>query len=105
MQEVVDAIAPGSQPYVTDTGKIVYANPQMRKQVVYDIEGNYFRIQDLNLSGKRVYLDINGNVVPNNILVNAYYKIKNYCNDLINPLGYPEIKLNTVDKNEDIIQF
>ena len=51
----------------------------------------------------------NISAITNNILVDAYYKIKNYCNDLINPLGYPEIKLNTVDKNKDknidIIQF
>jgi RHS repeat-associated protein len=71
MQEVVNEIAPGSSPVVTDSGKIIYKNAQTGKQVVYDIEGNYFRIEDTTLQGKRVYTDINGKPIPNNKIVNG----------------------------------
>lgn len=37
---------------------------------MYDKAGNYFRIQNTNLSGKRVYLDMNGNL-PNNKTFNG----------------------------------
>lgn len=40
------------------------------KQLVYDTDGNYFRIEDTTLTGKRVYTDINGNQIPNNKFVN-----------------------------------
>ena len=35
--EVVNEIAPGSSPVVTDSSKIIYNNAQTGKQVVYDI--------------------------------------------------------------------
>ena len=38
---------------------------------MYDVDGNYFRIEDTNLTGKRVYTDINGNPIPNNKIVNG----------------------------------
>ena len=38
---------------------------------MYDTNGNYFRIQDTNLSGSRVYMDINGSVIPNNQVING----------------------------------
>ncbi len=71
MKEVVNEIAPGSKPIVTDSGKIIYNNAQTGKQVVYDIEGNYFRIEDTTMTGKKVYTDVNGNVIPNNKVVNG----------------------------------
>ena len=36
-------------------------------QIVYDTKGNYFRIEDLRLKGKRRYLDIDGNSASNKI--------------------------------------
>ncbi len=55
----------------TNTGKTIYKNDTTGKQVVYDNDGNYFRIEDTNLSGKRVYTDINGDPIPNNVIVNG----------------------------------
>ena len=37
-------------------------------EVVYDKNGDYFRINDTNVTGKRSYLDLNGNKVPNNVM-------------------------------------
>ena len=71
VKEVVNDIAPGSSPVVTDTGKIIYKNAQTGKQVVYDIEGNYFRIEDTTMAGKRAYTDVNGNEISNNKVVNG----------------------------------
>ena len=34
---------------------MIYNNPKTGKQVVYDTDGNYFRIEDKTLTGKRVY--------------------------------------------------
>lgn len=48
-------------------GKILYKSDISNIQIVYDANGNYFRIEDLNLKGKRRYLDINGNNVSNKI--------------------------------------
>ena len=53
------------------SGKEIYNNPKTGKQVVYDTDGNYFRIEDTTLTGKRVYTDINGNQIPNNKFVNG----------------------------------
>ena len=46
-------------------GKILYKSDVSNFQIVYDTNGNYFRIEDLTLKGKRRYLDINGNNVSN----------------------------------------
>lgn len=71
LSKTVDNIAPDSKPVKTSSGKEIYNNPQTGKQVVYDTDGNYFRIEDTNLTGKRVYTDINGNPIPNNKIVNG----------------------------------
>ncbi|HBF38586.1 MAG TPA: hypothetical protein DDW50_14865 [Firmicutes bacterium] len=71
MKDVINKIASGSSPISTDSGKIIYKNVQTGKQVVYDIEGNYFRIEDTIIQGKRTYTDVNGNLVPNNKVVNG----------------------------------
>lgn len=34
---------------------MIYNNPKTGKQLVYDTDGNYFRIEDTTLTGKRVY--------------------------------------------------
>ncbi|MCE0829018.1 hypothetical protein LVQ78_23840 [Buttiauxella sp. A2-C2_NF] len=63
----------GSDPVVTttDKGKRIYTNPQTGVQVVEDTSGSYFRIYDPNLSGKRVYMDLDGNIPNNKILDNG----------------------------------
>ena len=48
-------------------GKILYNSKISNIQIVYDTNGNYFRIEDLTLKGKRRYLDINGDNVSNKI--------------------------------------
>nr|UWF89319.1 MAG: minor capsid protein 2 [Bacteriophage sp.] len=50
-----------------DKGKILYNSKKTNIQIVYDTNGNYFRIEDLTLKGKRRYLDINGNNASNKI--------------------------------------
>ena len=50
-----------------DKGKILYNSKTTNIQIVYDTNGNYFRIEDLSLKGKRRYLDINGNNASNKI--------------------------------------
>jgi RHS repeat-associated protein len=50
--------------------KILYKNQQTGVQVVYDEAGNYFRVQDTKLTGRRQYLDLNGNI-PNNKVING----------------------------------
>ena len=56
----------GANPSVSFTpkGKAIYQG-QNGIQIIHDIEGNYFRILDTKISGKRPYLDLNGNI-PNN---------------------------------------
>ena len=71
LSKTIDNIAPDAKPVKTSSGKEIYNNPKMGKQVVYDTDGNYFRIEDTNLTGKRVYTDINGNPIPNNKIVNG----------------------------------
>ena len=71
LSKTVDKIAPESKPVKTSSGKEIYNNPKTGKQVVYDTDGNYFRIEDTTLTGKRVYTDNNGNQIPNNKFVNG----------------------------------
>ena len=71
LSKTVDKIAPESKPVKTSRGKEISNNPKTGKQVVYDTDGNYFRIEDTTLTGKRVYTDINGNQIPNNKIVNG----------------------------------
>ena len=71
LSKTVDKIAPDSKPVKTSSSKEIYNNPKTGKQVVYDTDGNYFRIEDTTLTGKRVYTDINGNQIPNNKIVNG----------------------------------
>ncbi|EKT7570159.1 hypothetical protein A8N28_004846 [Salmonella enterica] len=55
---------------VTDKGKRIYTNPDTSIQVVEDMKGKYFRIYDPNHSGKRAYMDVDGNI-PNNKMENG----------------------------------
>ena len=63
----------GTNPIITTTekGKRIYTNPTTGIQVVEDISGNYFRIYNPNISGKRAYLDLNGNIPNNKLLENG----------------------------------
>jgi hypothetical protein len=46
----------------------IYTNPDTGMQVVYDVEGGYFRIENPNASSYADrYLDLNGNPIPANV--------------------------------------
>jgi hypothetical protein len=70
LSDAINKFAPEAEGFTTAKGKTIYNNSETGVQVVYDNNGNYFRIEDTNLSGKRNYLDMNGNV-PNNKTVNG----------------------------------
>ena len=63
----------GDSPVVTftDSGKKLYTNPETGIQIVEDVNGGYFRIQDTNISGRRSYLDLDGNIPNNKTLENG----------------------------------
>jgi len=63
----------GDSPVVsfTDSGKKLYTNPDTGIQVVEDLNGGYFRIQDTSISGRRSYLDLEGNIPNNKTLENG----------------------------------
>jgi hypothetical protein len=63
----------GPNPVITttDKGKKIYKNPQNGVEVVEDTNGNYFRIYDPSLSGKRKYLNLEGIVPSNKTLPNG----------------------------------
>lgn len=63
----------GSNPVVTmtDKGKRIYTNQETGIQVVEDTSGGYFRIFDPSISGKRAYLDLDGNIPNNKTLENG----------------------------------
>lgn len=62
----------GTNPSVSFTpkAKAIY-HGQNGIQIIHDIEGNYFRILDTKISGKRPYLDLNGNIPNNKINANG----------------------------------
>jgi len=50
---------------VNSKGKIIYSSPETQVRIVYDVNGRYFRIQDMSMDVKKNYLDINGNAAFN----------------------------------------
>ncbi len=70
LKKTIDKFAPEAKEIHTNSGKILFKNEKTGIQVVYDKVGNYFRIENPNLTGKRVYLDLEGNL-PNNKFVNG----------------------------------
>ena len=50
--------------------KVLYKNPETGIDVVYDPAGNYFRIENTKLTGKRKYLDLESKI-PNNKISNG----------------------------------
>ncbi len=73
LSEAINKFAPEAEGIGTSTGKTIYNNSETGIQVVYDNNGNYFRIEDTNLSGKNKYLDMEGNI-PNNKTVDGKTK-------------------------------
>jgi hypothetical protein len=69
LQSALNKFAPGVKGTISGQ-KTIYTNPETGIQVVFDNAGDYFRIQNTNLTGKRSYLDLNGNV-PNNKIING----------------------------------
>jgi DNA modification methylase len=66
LQSAIEKFAKGSTPsYNNDKGKIIYKNTDSKYAVVYDYNGNYFRIEDTSIRSARRYTDINGNNVAN----------------------------------------
>lgn len=64
----------GENPIVegpTPKGKMIYRNPVTGIEVVYDINGNYFRINNPNLPGRRTSMDMDGNIPNNKTLPNG----------------------------------
>lgn len=68
VKDAINKFAPDATPVYTDKGKIIYRNDSTGIEVVYDKNGNYFRIVDTNLTGKRTALDLDGNPIPNNVI-------------------------------------
>ncbi len=68
LQEAINKFAPNVEPVVTSKGKIIYNNPETGISVVYDKNGNYFRIEDTTRPRGRNYLDMDGNDMNNEIV-------------------------------------
>lgn len=68
LREVIEKFAPDfTISEKLEKGKILYKSNESDIQIVYDTNGNYFRIEDLNIRGKRRYLDINGDNAANKL--------------------------------------
>jgi len=68
LDDAINKFAPDSTPVTTNTGKTIYRNDNTGIQVVHDTSGDYFRIEDTNIAGKRRYLDLDGNNVSNKVV-------------------------------------
>ena len=58
LNEAINRFAPNVEPVITSKGKIIYNNQETGISVVYDKNGNYFRIEDTTRPRGRNYLDI-----------------------------------------------
>jgi len=71
LKTAIDKFAPGAKGKLSANGKkIVYETSSSTKRVIFDKEGNYFRIEDTSVQGKRIYLDLTGSI-PNNRVENG----------------------------------
>ncbi len=68
LDDVLKKYAPNATPVETASGKILYSNTGTGINVVYDKLGNYFRIENTNITGNRRYLDLNGNTLYNKVI-------------------------------------
>ena len=57
MEHIEQVYIPDSTPVYTDKGKVIYRNETTGIEIIYDKNGNYFRINDTTISGKRSYLN------------------------------------------------
>ncbi len=64
LNDFVERFAPGSTAQISGS-KIIFHSPGSDLRVVCDVRGGYCRLQDLSKSGKRTYLDVNGNDANN----------------------------------------
>ena len=76
LTEAINRFAPNAKPVETSKGKVIYSNNETGVSVVYDKNGNYFRIEDTTKPRGRNYLDINGNDM-NNEIVNGKQRGRN----------------------------
>lgn len=70
LDEIVKKFAPGSEPIINENGKIIFRTPGSNIQVVAEATIGSVRIQDLNITKGRGYLDLNGKRM-NNITENG----------------------------------
>ena len=76
LTEAINRFAPNAKPVENSKGKVIYSNNETGVSVVYDKNGNYFRIEDTTKPRGRNYLDINGNDM-NNEVVNGKQRGRN----------------------------
>ena len=76
LTEAINRFAPKAKPIETSKGKVIYSNNETGVSIVYDKNGNYFRIEDTTKPRGRNYLDINGNDM-NNEIVNGKQRGRN----------------------------
>lgn len=70
----VEKFVPNYQTRVNEEkGKIIYYSEKSKYEVIYDYNGNYFRIRNTELRGSHSYVDINGNSA-NNIYENGRWR-------------------------------
>jgi len=70
LNEAINKFAPDAEA-VQNGSKVIYKNDQTGVQIVYDEAGNYFRIQDTKVVGKRSYTDMNGTIPANKVRENG----------------------------------
>ena len=70
LDTLVETFAPNSVPEINGGGKIIFHTPGSNVQLVAEATIGCVRIERLDLSGQRRYLDLDG-VLRNNITVNG----------------------------------
>jgi len=69
LEKAILKFVPGSKGLKTSTGKVINKHNETGIQIVVDRAGRYSRIENINLAGKRRYLDLTGHI-PNNKVIN-----------------------------------
>ena len=71
LKETIQKFAPKAKGILNAKGtKMLYKNSETGNQVVHDIESNYFRVENTNISSRNRYLDLDG-TIPNNKTING----------------------------------
>ena len=68
LKDAINTFAPDVEPIITQKGKMIFYNEKTGISIVYDINGDYFRIEDTNRPRGRNYLDISGNDMNNEVV-------------------------------------